>query len=605
MYFKPVIWMAVLACLVFASGCNEADSTSPVAATEVELLISDPDTPPDEILTLIDFVSYRITCPNSGLTPYDDSVDLNGNFEVNQNANPPVWQLVTSLPLSTCTIALWVFQGDAIICSGSEVIPILDESDPAAPSKVNIELVCSLSANVPSGNVDIDGDFEFINGNYCPSLVWLGAVPVDIPPASAATTTLTTSAFDVDDGCGLNCDPQTCDFTQNPPVCSPGPDPGFSSTFVAPAGNGTFDDPVTIGSPVNTSTTYTCDPRYPGPTEICVVASDGDADCDQIRCITIHCPDICDGVVCEDDGDDCTREYCSPVDGQCFTDIAPAGIACSDCLGTCDDEGVCSGPAWTGTITGTAMSFVGTVQFVRETIANPYSGETVTLNRNLNVNTSSYQGTDGVDTLTGTTRGDFLLAQQPEGNQTICGVENIISQNSFDAIILADEFIQLGSMTIEGGNAPDVIWANVGNDIVRGNNGVDLLDGGPGDDVIEGGNGNDTITLWPGSGFDSIDGGDGTDTVRVDAIASQIEITTSDDGLYEFDILYRGAPLAKVRNVEVLELDDVTIDLTACAGGAQDVCGLCGNDALNGGEECDDGDNDDGDGCAADCTAEF
>ena len=32
-----------------------------------------------------------------------------------------------------------------------------DESDPAAPSKVNIELVCSLSANIPSGNVDIDG----------------------------------------------------------------------------------------------------------------------------------------------------------------------------------------------------------------------------------------------------------------------------------------------------------------------------------------------------------------------------------------------------------------------------------------------------------------
>jgi len=289
MYRKPVIWMAALSCLVCATGCNEEGLT--VSQTEVELLISDPDTPPEEILPLIDFVSYRITCPNSGLTPFDDSLDLNGNFEVDATANPPVWQVIMELPLSTCTIALWVFEDDEVICQGSDVIPILDDSAPGAPSKVNIELICNLSAEVPSGDLDIDAGFDFINGNYCPKLVWLGAVPIDVPPAGIATTTLTTSSFDPDDGCGLNCDPQTCDFTQNPPVCSAAPDPGFSSTFIAPAGNGRFDVPVWTGNPVDTSTVYTCDPTFPGPTEICVVASDGDDDCDRIRCITITCPD--------------------------------------------------------------------------------------------------------------------------------------------------------------------------------------------------------------------------------------------------------------------------------------------------------------------------
>ena len=70
-------------------------------------------------------------------------------------------------------------------------------------------------------------------------------------------------------------------------------------------------------------------------------------------------------------------------------------------------------------------------------------------------------------------------------------------------------------MMIEGGNAGDVIWANVGNDTLRGTTASTRLDGGPGDDIIEGGLGNDIVTLWPGSGFDSIDGGVGvTDTSR-------------------------------------------------------------------------------------------
>lgn len=605
MYRIPVIWIAAFVCASFAAACNgTGESPGPSAAAEVELLISDPDTPPEEILALIDFVSYRITCPNSGLTPFDDSIDLNGNLEVNENANPPVWQLITQLPLSTCTISLWVFYEDEVVCLGSEVIPILEDSDPAAPSKVAVELECNLSTNTPSGPLDIDADFEFIDGNFCPKLNWLGAVPVDVPPTLPADTNVTVSAFDPDETCGLNCDPQTCDFTQNPPVCGPGPDPGFSVEFFAPAGRGSFIPSGASGTPINTATTYTCDPSYPGPTEVCVRATDGDADCDKVRCVVVNCPDLCANVDCGDDGDDCTSERCDPLTGQCVFGTAPDGIACAECSGTCV-SGACTGPAWTGDVVGPSMNFIGTVQTVNETIVNPYSGGTLTLDGTFNVNTSSYQGTAGTDTLVGTNFGDLLFVQEPLGNQTICGVEVIVTQNSFDAMILADEFVILNDMFLQGGRANDVLWANVGNDNVNGNEGDDIIDGGPGDDTLLGGSGNDTMTLWPGSGFDTIDGQSGIDTVQFNAGASQIQVIESVSPVYTLDLLYLGQPVAQTRNVETLELNDALINLAACINPSADICGLCGNGTLNGGEECDDGNNDNGDGCAADCTSEF
>ncbi len=332
-----------------------------------------------------------------------------------------------------------------------------------------------------------------------------------------------------------------------------------------------------------------------------------------MRCTTIICPDLCEGVVCDDVDEfgfpnECTSDRCNPLDGSCSNNPAPDGIACADCSATCV-SGSCNGPDWVGAVSGTAMSFVGTGspgQQVDTTLVNPYSSAAVPVSSRFNVNTSSYEGVGLNDTLFGTNMGDFLLVQEPIGTQRLCGVENVLTQNNFDALILADEFIVLGDMVIEGGNAGDIIWANVGNDTLRGNNGVDLLDGGPGDDIIEGGLGNDVITLWPGSGFDSIDAGVGEiDTIEILAIQSQILITPAADVSYEFDVFFLGTPMAQIREVELVVMNDLSIDLTACTGTPADVCNLCGNDALNGGEGCDDGNNVDGDGCAADCTAEY
>ena len=93
------------------------------------------------------------------------------------NADPPVWQLVTDLPLSAVhDLRCGSFTKTRWSARGARSIPIVDDGDPSAPNKVNIVLECSLSVIPPSGDLDVDGSFEFIHGNYCPKLNWLGAV---------------------------------------------------------------------------------------------------------------------------------------------------------------------------------------------------------------------------------------------------------------------------------------------------------------------------------------------------------------------------------------------------------------------------------------------
>jgi hypothetical protein len=280
---KTFLLLVVLSCGALSAACTGEGLLvePPENPTEVNLLITDPDAPDEEVLALIDFVSYRVTCPASGLTPYDDSVDISGNFEVDETADPPVWELFADLPPAICTITLWVFFEDEVICSGTQVMPVIEGADPSTVNKFNIELECTLSVNPPSGDADIDGQFNLIHGNYCPRLFWLGAVVTSGDPAVFDVDSI---FLDEDNGCGLTCDPQTCDFAQNPPVCSPGPDLGMTSLLSATAGNGTFADRNAI------ATTYTCNPLFPGPTEICVTVSDGDIDCDQTRCETLVCP---------------------------------------------------------------------------------------------------------------------------------------------------------------------------------------------------------------------------------------------------------------------------------------------------------------------------
>lgn len=594
---KPFIGMVMLSCAVVLSACADGDpSRAAGSSTEVNLVITDPTSPADEIEFLVDTVSYRIVCLDSDETPQIDSVDLAGNFEIVDGMVPPVWTLVADLPPSICTISLWVVDPDGeVVCTGTKTMPVVASGDPSTTNKFDIDLVCTLSANAPSGDIENNGTFQFVNGNYCPQLIWLGANPSVIEPGTPAVTTIQTYSFDPDETCGDNCDPQTCDWTANPPACTPGPDNGLSSTLFSKSGAGTFADPSAM------ETTYACDPLTPGPVEICVLVSDGDFDCDKIRCVTVECPDLCENVDC-DDGNECTSDRCDPLTGLCNQTTAPDGLACDNCNSTCQ-AGTCDPSVpFVATVTGQFMSFQGQLQQLDTLLYNPYSGAVTAVFGQFIVNNQVYKGIGSSDILIGTGISDILLLQSPVGSQRLCGVETVLAFNGFDVLQLADEFIVLGDMVLEGGTANDLIWANAGDDTLRGNDGDDLLDGGPGNDLIEAGSGDDLITLWPGGAFDSVLGGSGIDTLDINAQQNQITITLAANPAYEYDILYLGLPMAEITEIETLVLNDVTIDLTACAGAD---CGLCGNGTLNGGEECDDGGNVDDDGCAANCTSEY
>jgi hypothetical protein len=273
-----------------------------VVSTEINLDIVHPSGSSTDLGFTVDRVDYRITCvgnpvPGAGgaggapypIPPsngngddyeYDDAVDMSGSFEIIDTRIPPVWQAALDLPPGDCTMTLSVWDGDEIVCVGSQTLIIVEDTS----TKFDIVLVCSVSADLPEGGLRVDGTLDLIDGNYCPQLIWLGADPTVVAAAVPAITNIQTYSFDPDNQCGENCDPQTCDYSVNPPICTPAPDPGLISTFFATSGVGTFADPNAF------NTTYTCDPLFPGPTEICALASDGDIECDRTRCLTIVCP---------------------------------------------------------------------------------------------------------------------------------------------------------------------------------------------------------------------------------------------------------------------------------------------------------------------------
>ena len=592
--------LAALVCIGLFAACAQSGAAG---NTEIRLTFGDDIGPVDgEPAFEADRVDYRITCAGStpGTLPippdstggdygYDDSVEISGAFEIVDGQDPPVWTTIMDLPPGDCTASLTVYRNNAVVCEGTEGFTVLEDG----ATQLDIELLCSLSVDLSDGTADTDGTFQFEIGNECPKIFDFRAIP-SVIPIGQSTAIIQTVAQDLDGTCGNNCDPQMCDDA-NPPNCTPGPDPGMStqlSSFV-----GTFDDPTAL------VTTYTCDPAFPGPMQVCVTATDGDLDCDKTECTVVECPDPCSGIVC-DDGNECTADYCDPATEQCVFDVAPDDIACAGCNGTCQ-AGACDlGLPFVGAQNAPIMPFVGAFRFVNGPYLNPYDGSFIVLPTTfVFYNTSTYEGVGVNDTITGTPSGDFLFLTDSffVAPQTVCGVERFLAGSAGDFAHFADKFIHTISMQFIGANAADVLWANSGDDFLDGGNHDDILNGGPGNDVILGGNGSDLITMGYDNGLDSVFGGTSHDQLQINALVSQITVAPAASPSYEFDIYYLGTWIAQITEVEELLTIDTSIDLTTCFAG---VCPLCGNGWLNGGEECDDGNLDNGDGCASDCSVE-
>jgi cysteine-rich repeat protein len=157
-----------------------------------------------------------------------------------------------------------------------------------------------------------------------------------------------------------------------------------------------------------------------------------------------------------------------------------------------------------------------------------------------------------------------------------------------------------GDDDLNGGSENDTMYGGTGNDRLFGEGGGDFLDGGDGDDFLNGGSDNDT--LRGGLGRDAVFGEGGDDTILVqagDVPAGAEETLSGDDGfdtaaldfdpgpvtLPDFDVIDPGTHgTYHFRSIERIIID------------------RCGNGVVGPGEQCDDGNRGNGDGCDSNCT---
>lgn len=108
----------------------------------------------------------------------------------------------------------------------------------------------------------------------------------------------------------------------------------------------------TIGDPAAPKTTYTC--TEVGQHEITITISDDDFQfCMDDWTVPVTCVegdggDLCDGVTCEGDGNECTETACNSANAECETSDVEDGTGCGDgiCMsGVCEAVPDCTEPA--------------------------------------------------------------------------------------------------------------------------------------------------------------------------------------------------------------------------------------------------------------------
>jgi Ca2+-binding RTX toxin-like protein len=172
---------------------------------------------------------------------------------------------------------------------------------------------------------------------------------------------------------------------------------------------------------------------------------------------------------------------------------------------------------FTGNNSNNTFFITGVTQFYNQTFTNAYSGQTVTITGEKNVNNAIYDGQGGSDTLAMTDAGDVVTLKDANGTVMLISVEMFNAGPGGDVIILADATLNYGNVTLRGADGDDVLWSNNGNDLIQASTGNDILDGGGGTDRLFGGTGNDYLS--GGLGNDTLAGGEGNDTLIYNADA--------------------------------------------------------------------------------------
>ena len=278
--FVTTAFAIASAALVFGCASETTGPSSETGSVGVNLMVGDTD---------VKAVSFELVC--------DSGFALNGQFNVNDEQDPPIWAAIMDVPVPNpetgepCSILLRA-SDDAgnVLCTGEQSFVVEVSVEPV---KVDVVLLCGDEGDDPLGNIDIDATFEIIDGNNCPRLHFLNAVPDEVP-AEGSEVTVWVSDKD-----------------------------GDTLTTELTATGGKFEQASSVltntADPVSVLTTYFCDGAA-GARTISVTVTDGDAACgDKSKSFDVTCPgvDPCEGVVCEDDGNECTAAEC--VDGNCVT----------------------------------------------------------------------------------------------------------------------------------------------------------------------------------------------------------------------------------------------------------------------------------------------
>src|SRR5438876_9448611 len=87
-----------------------------------------------------------------------------------------------------------------------------------------------------------------------------------------------------------------------------------------------------------------------------------------------------------------------------------------------------------GTNGDDTLFFQGVIEELNIMLTNAYSGETIVINDTYNVNTATYDGLGGTDTLLMTNIADYVALENDAGAQTLFSVENIVAADRHDTI---------------------------------------------------------------------------------------------------------------------------------------------------------------------------
>jgi cysteine-rich repeat protein len=195
----------------------------------------------------------------------------------------------------------------------------------------------------------------------------------------------------------------------------------------------------------------------------------------------------------------------------------------------------------------------------------------------------------GTDCVNGGSFDDHLFGEQDD--------DRLIGEGGNDLLDGGD-----GDDELNGGSNNDSLYGRNDDDRLFGEAGDDLLDGGDGDDYLNGGSNNDL--LRPGLGQDRVSGQGGDDTIVVhagDVPAGAEEEIGGDTGNDTLTLDFDPGPVT-FPNFEIV--DPATNGTYKVTGVEGIIVEICGNGVADPGEECDDDNRTNGDGCDDECHRE-